>query len=49
MSIINENSVNEFNNNSAVIKCKKICNDAFFLNNNEKNTAIKNDNTFIVI
>jgi len=26
--MINENSVNEFNNNSAVIKYEKICDDA---------------------
>jgi len=47
--IINENSVNEFNNNSVVIRYEKICDDAFFLNNDEKNTAIKDNDVFTVI
>ncbi len=28
--MINENSVNEFDDNSIIIKYKKICDDAFF-------------------
>jgi len=28
--VINENSINEFNNNSVIIKYEKICDDASF-------------------
>ncbi len=28
--MINKSSVNEFNDNSVIIRCKKICDDAFF-------------------
>ncbi len=47
--MINESSVSEFDDNFAIIKYKKIYDDAFFLNDDEKNTAIKNDSTFTII
>ncbi len=28
--MINENNINKFNDNSVIIKCKKICDDASF-------------------